>query len=191
MTDLLIRDATLEDAEAMARIQVEGWTRAYASFIPDHLPASYDIGVRQAEWRDRLARPAPGTVHLLAAEGDAVLAIASGGPPLRDEAIVEGDTDDYTSQVYGLYVTPGRYGGGIGRRLLGALAARLAGLDHQNLCLWAFERNPFRRFYDGLGGRPLAKAVWEVGGVTVHEMAYGWPDIADLIQACSQKGKTE
>jgi len=191
MTALLIRDATLQDAEAMARIQVEGWTRAYASFIPDQLPASYDIGVRQAEWRDRLARPARGTVHLVAAEGDAVLAIASGGPPLRDEAIVEGDTDDYTSQVYGLYVTPGRYGGGNGRRLLGALATRLAGLGHRNLCLWAFERNPFRRFYDRLGGRPLAKAVWEVGGVTVHEMAYGWPDIGALIWACSQEGKTE
>jgi GNAT superfamily N-acetyltransferase len=171
VSHLLIRDATLADAEAMARIQVEGWTRAYASFI----------GVRQAEWRERLARPAPGTVHLLAAEADAVLAIASGGPPLRDEVIVEGDTDDYTSQVYGLYVTPGRYGGGIGRRLLGALAARLAGQGHRNLCLWAFERNPFRRFYDRLGGRPLAKAVWEVGGVTVHEMAYGWPDIGELI----------
>ena len=136
-------------------------------------------------------RPIPGTVHLLAEEASTVLGIASGGPPLRDEVIVEGDTDDYTAQVYGLYVTPARYGGGIGRRLLGALAARLAGQGHQNLCLWAFERNPFRRFYDRLGGRPLAKAVWEVGGVTVHEMAYGWPDIAGLIQACSQKGKTE
>ena len=65
---LLIRDATLDDAEGMARIQVDGWNRAYASFIPDQLPASYDIGVRQAQWRERLAAPAPGTVHLVAAE---------------------------------------------------------------------------------------------------------------------------
>ena len=113
-------------------------------------------------WR----QPVPGTVHLVAAEGGAVLAIASGGPPLRDEVIVEGDTDDYTAQVYGLYVDAGRYGGGIGRRLLGALAARLAGLRAiSNLCLWAFELNPFRRFYDRLGGQAArAKAEWDGGG---------------------------
>src|SRR5712672_652724 len=119
---LVIRDATLDDAEAMARIQVDGWNRAYASFIPDQLPASYDLEIRRAQWHDRLAAPDPGTVHLLAAEADSVLAIASGGPPLRDEVIVEGETDSYTAQVYGLYVTPARYGGGIGRRILGELA---------------------------------------------------------------------
>jgi len=181
---LLIRDATLDDAEVMARIQVDGWNRAYASFIPDQLPASYDIGVRQAQWHERLAAPVPGTVHLVAAEADAILAIASGGPPLRDEVIVEGDTDAYTSQVYGLYVTPARYGGGIGRRILGELATRLARQGNQNLCLWAFELNPYRGFCDRLGGRPVARALWQVGETKVREMAYGWPEIESLIRAC-------
>ena len=188
---LLIRDATLADAEAMARIQVDGWNRAYASFIPDQLPASYDIEVRHAQWRERLAAPDPGTVHLLAAEGDAVLAIASGGPPLRDEVIVEGDTDAYTAQVYGLYVTPTRYGGGIGRRILGELATRFAHQGHQNLCLWAFELNPFRRFYDRLGGQRVAQAEWRIADTIITEIAYGWPEIGDLIWACSSEGKTE
>jgi GNAT superfamily N-acetyltransferase len=188
---LIIRDAALDDAEAMARIQVEGWNRAYASFIPDQLPASYDIGVRHAQWRERLADPAPGTVHLVAAEGDAILAIAGGGPPLRDEVIVEGDTDTYTSQVYGLYVTPARYGGGIGRLMLGELATRLARQGHENLCLWAFELNPFRRFYDRLGGQQIARGEWQIAGTTIIEIAYGWPEIGDLIWACSSQGKTE
>jgi GNAT superfamily N-acetyltransferase len=186
-----IRDATLGDAEAMARVQVDGWSRAYASFIPDQLPASYDVEIRHAQWRERLAVPDPGTVHLLAAEADAVLAIASGGPPLRDEVIVEGDTDSYTSQVYGLYVTPTRYGGGIGRRILGELATRFAHQGHQNLCLWAFELNPFRRFYDRLGGQPIARAEWRIADTTITEIAYGWPEIGDLIWACSSEGKTE
>jgi GNAT superfamily N-acetyltransferase len=188
---LLIRDATIDDAEGMARIQVEGWNRAYASFIPDQLPASYDIGLRETQWRERLAQPAPGTVHLLAAEGDAILAVASGGPPLRDEVIVEGNTDEYTCQVYGLYVAPARYGGGIGRRILCELATRFTLQGHENLCLWAFELNPFRRFYDRLGGQLVARAEWTVGDTIVSEIAYGWPEIGALIWACSQEGKTE
>jgi GNAT superfamily N-acetyltransferase len=188
---LSIREAVAGDAEGIARVQVEGWNRAYRSFIPDCLPASYSLEQRHGEWRQRLAEPVAGKLHLVVVEAGQVLAICSGGPPLRDEVIVEGDTDAYTAQVYGLYVMPERQGEGIGRRLLGELAAQLAARDHANLCLWAFERNPFRRFYEKLGGRILARAEWRVGGVTVEEMAYGWPEIAELIQACSAEGKTE
>jgi GNAT superfamily N-acetyltransferase len=196
MTALLIRNALPADAEAMARVQVEGWNHAYRSFIPDRLPASYSLETRRGEWRQRLEAPAPGTVHLVAVEADGgegrqVLGIASGGPPLRDEMIVAGNTDAYAAQVYGLYVDPAHHGGGIGRRLLGNLAARLAALGHRNLCLWAFERNPFRRFYDKLGGATVARAEWKVGGVSVQERAYGWPDIRTLIEACSLRENTE
>jgi GNAT superfamily N-acetyltransferase len=188
---LCIREAVAGDAEGIARVQVEGWNRAYRSFIPDCLPASYSLERRHGEWRQRLAEPPGGKLHLVAVEGGQVLAICSGGPPFRDEVIVEGDTDAYTAQVYGLYVMPERHGEGIGGRLLGDLAVRLAAQGHANLCLWAFVRNPFRGFYEKLGGRTLARAEWRVGGVTVEEMAYGWPEIAELIQACSAEGKTE
>ena len=188
---LQIRDAVLADAQSIARIQVQGWNTAYASFLPDRLPASYSIEVRHAEWVQRLAAPAPGTVYLIALEGESAVGICAGGPPLRDETIVEGHTNDYTAQVYGLYVAPERYGAGIGRRLLGHLAGRLSDLGHGNLCLWAFELNPYRRFYDRLDGRIVARAEWSLGDVTIAELAYGWPDVAALIEACSKDGKSE
>ena len=47
-----------------------------------------------------------GRVHLVAVEEGAVLGFASGGPPLRDEVIVEGDTSAYTAQLYAIYVAP-------------------------------------------------------------------------------------
>ena len=62
---------------------------------------------------------------------------------------------------------------------------------HQNLCLWAFELNPFRRFYDRLGGQLIARAEWQIADTIITEIAYGWPEIGDLIWACSQEGKTE
>jgi GNAT superfamily N-acetyltransferase len=188
---LTIRDAGLGDADAIAEIQVQGWTTAYASFLPNRLPASYSVDVRRAEWTGRLQAPAPGTVHLIAFEDGDAVGICSGGPPLRDEAIVEGDTDAYTAQVYGLYVAPARYGAGIGRRLLGSLAGRLRDLGHGSLCLWAFELNPYRRFYDRLGGRIVARAFWHLGDVAIAELAYGGPGIGAVIEACSTEGKTE
>jgi ribosomal protein S18 acetylase RimI-like enzyme len=127
---MLIREARPADAHSMARIQVDGWRKAYASFIPDRIPASYSFDVRLAEWRKRLAESRAGTAHLVGVGAGEIVGICSGGPPLRDEVIVEGGTAEYTAQVYGLYVAPARYRRGIGRRLLGALAARwpMAGL---------------------------------------------------------------
>ena len=182
---VLIREAGPGDALAMAQIQVDGWRTAYASFIPDRIPASYSLEVRHGEWQKCLAEPLPGTAHLVALEAGAVVGICSGGPPLRDEVITEGGTQDYTAQVYGLYVAPASYRRGIGRGLLGELARRLADLGNRNLCLWAFELNPYRQFYDRLGGKPVARAVWQVGETEVREMAYGWPEIESLIRACS------
>jgi GNAT superfamily N-acetyltransferase len=191
MTALLIREAEMADAEAIARVRVEGWNRAYGDFIPERLPVSWTREEQTEDWRRQLAARGDGRIHLVALEAGEILAFASGGPPSRDEVIVEGDTDAYTAQVYSIYVTPGRYGGGIGTRLLGALGRRLAEAGHRNLCLWALELNPFRRFYDKLGGAIVARGEWQVASVTVLEMAYGWPDIGALIQACSPEGKTE
>jgi GNAT superfamily N-acetyltransferase len=188
---VLIRQAQLDDASSVARIQVEGWRTAYASFIPDQIPASYSLDVHLGEWEKRLAAPPAGTSHLVGVEAEEIVGICSGGPCLRDEVIVEGGTADYTAQVYGLYVAPALYRRGIGRRLLGALAGRLADLSHRNLCLWAFELNPYRGFYDRLGGRPVARAVWRLGETVVREMAYGWPEIESLIRACSPEAKPE
>jgi GNAT superfamily N-acetyltransferase len=191
MTAPLIREATLADAEAIARVRVEGWNRAYGAFIPERLPVSWTWEEQTEDWRRQLQARGDGKVHLVALEDGEILAFASGGPPLRDEVIVEGGTDAYTAQVYSIYVMPGRYGGGIGTRLLGEMARRLAEAGHANLHLWALELNPFRRFYPKLGGRIVARGEWKVGNVLVLEMAYGWPDISHLIEACSPKEKTE
>jgi GNAT superfamily N-acetyltransferase len=186
MSGLVIRAAGPADAAGIARIRVDGWNAAYGAFIPERLPVSWSWEQQTAEWGGYLAASGDGRIHLVALEGTEMLAFASGGPPLRDEVIVEGDTAAYTAQVYSIYVQPGRYGGGIGTRLLGDLARRLAEAGHANLHLWALALNPFRRFYPKLGGALVARGEWKVGDVLVEEMAYGWPDIGVLIEACAR-----
>jgi GNAT superfamily N-acetyltransferase len=188
MGRLLIREATSADAEAMARIQVEGWRTAYARFTPEQLPG---FEVRLKEWQQRLAEPLAGTVHLVAIAAGETVGICSGGPILREEAIIEGGTDDYTAQLYRLYVAPGLYRRGVGRSLIGDLARRLAAHGHRNLCVFALEINPYRGFYDRLGGRTIARCRWHFGEKEVFEVAYGWPETDSLIRACGPSAETE
>jgi GNAT superfamily N-acetyltransferase len=188
---ILIREAMAADAEAIARIQVEGWRTAYARFVPEEVLAFYSFEVRLKEWQQRLAEPLAGTVHLVAIAAGETVGICSGGPIRREEAIIEGSTDDYTAQLYRLYVVPGLYRRGVGRSLVGDLARLLAAHGHRNLCLWAAELNPYRGFYERLGGRTIARCRWLFGEKEVFEVAYVWPEIDSLIRACRSSAETE
>jgi GNAT superfamily N-acetyltransferase len=184
-TPVTVRIARVSDAAAMARIQVLGWGHAFGHIMSKEFLAARGFAVREGEWRERLENQKQGALHLVAEEAGEVVGIASGGPVLNDEVIVEGYVDPYTAQAYMIYVATDRLARGIGRLLLGDLARRLSQAGHRNLILWVFAENPYRRFYDTLGGVPVAKAVWDIGESVLSELAYGWEDIQALIDACA------
>ena len=52
-----------------------------------------------------------------------------------------------------------------------------------SIMLWTLGPNPARAWYERLGGRLLSEKPWdgnEEFGLTVTEVAYGWPDIDAL-----------
>jgi len=181
---ITVRAATVADAPAIARIQVLGWDHAFGHIMSKEFRSARGVVVREGEWRERLEAPKPGTHYLVAEDADEVVGITGGGPLLNDETITEGDVSAYTAQAYLIYVATSRLSRGIGRILLGDLAARLAADGHRNLILWVFAENPYRRFYDSLDGKLVAKAVWDIGESVLSELAYGWEDVRLLIAAC-------
>ena len=80
-----------------------------------------------------------------------------------------------------LYVLPSRQGEGIGRRLVGAIAGRLAEIGVPSMLLWVLmENKTARRFYETLGGTLLGEGSFELGGTELSEVAYGWKDLSVL-----------
>lgn len=57
---------------------------------------------------------------------------------------------------------------------------RLIAAGLPSLLVWVLERNPSRRFYETLGGRPVAAKELEIAGVALREIAYGWTDARPL-----------
>jgi UDP-N-acetylmuramate dehydrogenase len=84
----------------------------------------------------------------------------------------------------------------VGRRLVGAVAHALAEAGMPSMLLWVFADNPARRFYEALGGQLVARQTFELGGTTLAEVAYGWPDVSPLRaqtsedEAASDRGAT-
>jgi ribosomal protein S18 acetylase RimI-like enzyme len=138
---VVVRDATVDDAEAIERIRIRGWKVAYRHVFP--VEALDALEVDAAWWISYLREPAPKHRALVAEEEGALLGFATIGPS-RDEA-------ERYGELYGLYVDPDAWSRGIGRALLSRAEVELAG-DWDEAVLWTLEENPrTRRFYEAAG----------------------------------------
>lgn len=51
------------------------------------------------------------------------------------------------------------------------------------MIVWVLEANPYRRFYEKLGGVSVRRRVVPVAGVPLPEVGYGWKGITQLAQS--------
>ena len=54
--------------------------------------------------------------------------------------------------------------------------------------VWVLRDNPSRFFYERLGGKAVATRPISVGGIDVDAVAYGWRDLAAVLEAQSTAG---
>jgi len=137
----VIRLATIDDAEAIARIHVQTWQIAYAGIVPAEHLAKLSEKERALWWREHLAQQR--SVTLVAVNDREILGWISFGPS-RDEDSVE------KSEIYAIYVQPRDWSRGIGQRLLKEAELRLP--QEREVTLWVLQENARAlRFYQAAG----------------------------------------
>jgi GNAT superfamily N-acetyltransferase len=157
-------------------VHVDTWRAAYGGIVPDaHLEGlSYEESERL--WGDVLSA-GDGGVFVAEDEGG-VFGFASGGPRERFSR----DLAEYEGELQTVYVLPSHWGGGVGGRLVRAVALHLAERGCDSMLLWAFAENRSARgFYESLGGVVAAEGEIEIGGARLAEVAYGWRDLRGLL----------
>jgi GNAT superfamily N-acetyltransferase len=146
---LRIREATPEDARAVAAVKVRAWRAAYGDVLPAGVLDALDARVEEVEWRAYLAALPPGDRLWLAVDDGVVLGFARTGVCSDDDLVGGG-----AGEVHGLYVEPGRIGTGIGRRLLEHALEDLAARGLEPAVLWQFVGNSrAEAFYERAGLR--------------------------------------
>ena len=174
----MIRFATVNDAAGIAAVHIDTWRSAYTGIIPLAFLESLSISSRTKYWFDLLAdatRPSPVLVVELA---DTVAGFVCAGPERTQDP-------EYKAEIYALYVLPQYQARGLGRGLLVAALDCLISSDLGSLLVWVLADNPYRRFYDRLGGAVIRRRPVEVGGVSLAEVAYGWRSTASLARSLS------
>ena len=163
----VIRDATINDADATARVSVDSWRSSYRDILPDDVLAAIDISKRAAKRREILTRGA--ALHLVAceAETDEIVGFCDAGAN-RDGIAGAGE-------VYALYIIERAKRLGLGRAMFERAQASLRAAGITAMSVWVIETNvPARRFYEALGGRRGAHKDIVLNGAPVIEVAYEW-----------------
>jgi RimJ/RimL family protein N-acetyltransferase len=166
-----VRDATPDDAEAVARIQVHAWQEAYAHVFPaEALRSLGDAEAeRAAQWRDWLSAPVARSHTLVAVSEGEVVGFVD-GRPARDA-----DLDAaHVAELFSIYVSPQHWGTGAGPLLMTAFLDRVRGSRFAEAVLWVLDDNPrARRFYEAAGWAfdgGLKEEEWI--GTRVREVRY-------------------
>ncbi|MCW1381976.1 GNAT family N-acetyltransferase [Novosphingobium sp. KCTC 2891] len=96
----------------------------------------------------------------------------------RDDALRE---RGFAGEIGAIYILRSQQGAGVGRALMSLMAHDLAARLMPGASLWVLRENVGARgFYKGLGGAIIFEKEVAKGDATLHEVAYGWPDLAHL-----------
>jgi len=171
-----VRPAIHTDAPGIARVHVDTWRAAYRGIVPDDYLDSLYYDRRAAFWEREISAPFTPTFVYVAEDEDTgrIVGFVGGGPPQSDQP-------GYDGELYAIYVLQEAQGKGIGRKLVQACAQTLKERGITSMLLWVLKDNsPSRAFYESLGGQLLKEQQFELGGATLTEVGYGWPDLTIL-----------
>lgn len=166
-----IRLAKVEDALAIAKVQVESWHSTYKGIVPDSYLESLDVKKREKVWQSA-ADTKPMFVAEL--EGEVV------GFSIAGENRDKDSYPDYDGELYAIYSYEHVQGQGIGRRLFEAAARNLSERGFKKMTVAVLTENPTVGFYKHMGGKILGGEIITIDGVEIPESIYGYSDISQI-----------
>ncbi len=173
-----VREATLADANGIARVHVDSWRTTYAGIVPADYLAGLSYERSASRMAEKLAAVGPPECVLVAVEdGGQVVGFAHGGPNGEGSG-------EYEGAIYGIYLLQAYQRRGIGRALVAAVAGRLLAVGMRSLILSVLAQNPACGFYERLEGKVrVGEREALIGGARLKVVSYGWPDIRALIES--------
>jgi GNAT superfamily N-acetyltransferase len=176
--NLAIRKAKIEDAGAIAHVQVESWKTTYAGIVSDVFLASLNKEDRMRSWQEQIL--ADNISIFLAEDETGIFGFVAGGE-------VREKLDEYDAELYAIYLLRERQREGVGRTLGLSLASALQTKGFTSMLVWVLEQNPSVSFYERLGAVQIARKIINIGGADLQELAFGWPSLDRLIAAGHQE----
>lgn len=167
---MIIREAGINDAQAIARVAVETWKASYRGIVADRYLDKLNYEERENGWRKF---PWDQSFVFVAEDDRRIMGFAAAGPERESDP-------EYQGELYAIYVHPSEQKKGIGSRLFRSVATRFRRAGVESLKAWTFSDSPFRKFYEDHGGKAIGSKIFEMEGFHGRITAYVWLEIAKI-----------
>ena len=133
---MIIREAKLEDAEAIARVHVDSWNTTYQGIIPENYIAKRSYQKRQESWKKILSddqeKDKQHFVYVVEKKTGQIIAFADGGLARNSDSI-------YKGELYAIYILEAYQRQGIGKNLTKKIAEKLFHSGLNSMLVWVLE----------------------------------------------------
>lgn len=156
-----VREATIDDADAIADAHIDGWRVGYRGVVADQYLNAEDFHtIRRERWRAWTWQTEPEVKIFVVSVADDVVGFGLVGPerPQDTAEPAEPDTDEPRGEVYAFYLHPRSWGSGAAAVLMSRCMEYLAELGLGTAVLWVLRDNPrARAFYEKMGWTPTGR----------------------------------
>jgi GNAT superfamily N-acetyltransferase len=157
-----VREATVDDADAIATAHIDSWRAGYRGIVPDENLDSEEFATNRRErWRAWTWQSIAGSRLFVVTFHDRVVGFAHAGPERVDPVCDQSGTGATTElsdagrgEVYAFYLHPSAWGGGGAGALMSRCEEFLRDDGFTSAVLWVLRDNPrARAFYEKAGWR--------------------------------------
>lgn len=168
--EIHIREATPDDAAAVAKVHVLSWKESFVGLVPDAFLERLTIENRTRAFAERFGEL---NYRMFVAElGDrGVVGFADAGDPRYD-------VGNYDAELYAIYLFHQSQGKGIGRLLFERVKQFLIEQGKTSMYLLALEVSPYRPFYEKMGGKLVGNRPVQLMGIDFNAVVYGWESLS-------------
>ena len=167
-----IRQARVTDAEDIAIIGIKTWQTAYKGIFPENKLQEMDVQERTERWKKNIIgilEEENLEVLVIEVERGKVVGFASGGRfP---------ETAPYDCSIGAIYVLDEYQRKGVGSKLIKEMLEFFKSKQHKTMIIWVLEENPYRKFYEKLGGIAKERSSYEKWEIKKEIVGYVWDDI--------------
>ena len=165
-----IREATADDAGAVAAVHVNSWNDSFAGIVPDAFLKKLTIENRTKAFAERFSE-ANYQMYVAELDDGHIVGFADVGEPRYDAGA-------YDAELYAIYLFHEYQGQGIGALLFERIKQLLIEQGKNSMYLLALEVSPYRPFYEKMGGRVVGKKQIQLEGIDFDVVVYGWESLS-------------
>ena len=172
MVIMVIREAKSTDLTGVAKVKIKTWRSTYKGLISEDILENLQIEEQAEKFGDLLSDEK--TKFLIVAEdkdnNNEIIGFAAGGCQRDIEYQIDGE-------VFAVYILDEYQNKGLGKKLMDYSINKLKGMGLKSMLVWVLDENPYKRFYEKIGGKEGNKKTIEIGAGKNTVVSYLWEKI--------------